>query len=54
MHRLKFYFMEKCTACYWQCSEKRRCESIHLPKGDIDPELLEDVEFKLPDLYVGI
>ncbi len=45
--------MEKCTACQWQCTEKRRCKSA-LPKGDIDPELLEGVEFKLPDHYVFI
>jgi hypothetical protein len=45
--------MEKCTACQWQCTEKKRCKST-LPKGDINPELLEGVEFKLPDVYVGI
>jgi hypothetical protein len=46
--------MEKCTACHWQCTEIRRCKIPHLPKGDIDPKLLEDVEFKLPDSFEGI
>jgi len=46
--------MEKCTACHWQCTEKRRCKLTHLPKGDIDPKLLEDVDFVLPDFWVGI
>jgi len=52
-HKPKFHLMQKCTACHWQCTDKRKCKSV-LPKGDINPELLEDVEFKLPDLYVGI
>jgi hypothetical protein len=46
--------MEKCTACHWQCTENRRCKSKHLPKGDINPELLEGVDFSLPDQYAGI
>ncbi|HEY9205884.1 MAG TPA: hypothetical protein VIO58_08175 [Candidatus Methanoperedens sp.] len=46
--------MKKCTACQWQCTEIRRCKLSHLPKGDIDPELLEGVEFKLPDSFEGI
>jgi hypothetical protein len=51
---LKFHLMEKCTACLWQCTEIRRCKTKHLPKGDIDPELLEDVDFRLPDFWAGI
>ncbi len=50
----KHNLMEKCTACHWQCAEIRRCKMTHLPKGDIDPELLEGVEFKLPDSFEGI
>lgn len=49
----KFNRMEKCTACQWQCTDRKRCK-LALPKGDINPELLEDVDFKMPDLYVGI
>jgi hypothetical protein len=54
MHKPKLYLMEKCTACQWQCTEIRRCKITHLPKGDISPELLEGVEFKLPDASEGI
>jgi len=54
MHKPKYNLMEKCTACQWQCTEIRRCKSVHLPKGDINPELLEGVEFKLPDSFEGI
>jgi hypothetical protein len=50
----KYNLMEKCTACHWQCTEIRRCKLAHLPKGDIDPELLEGIEFKLPDSMEGI
>jgi len=53
-HKPKYHLMEKCTACQWQCTEIRRCKSTHLPKGDINPELLEGVEFKLPDSFEGI
>ncbi len=53
-HKPKLSFMEKCTACHWQCTEVKRCKIAHLPKGDIDPELLDGVEFKLPDSFEGI
>ncbi|WP_218837906.1 hypothetical protein, partial [Candidatus Methanoperedens nitratireducens] len=53
-HQPELHLMEKCTACHWQCTENRRCKSKHLPKGDINPELLEGVDFSLPDQYAGI
>ncbi|HIH45359.1 MAG TPA: hypothetical protein HA257_09925 [Candidatus Methanoperedenaceae archaeon] len=45
--------MEKCRACIWHCDEERKCKKAP-GRVEIDPELLEDVEFRMPDLYVGI
>jgi len=46
-------YMEKCRACIWHCDEERKCKKAP-GRVEIDPELLEDVEFRMPDLYVGI
>lgn len=45
--------MEKCRACNWHCDDERKCRK-NPGMSEIDPELLENVEFRMPDLYVGI